>query len=53
MYGSNNEKESCIYEKDSIINIYDVPVLVMAQGHKGEVDECAPMKTGRYAIAMM
>jgi len=25
MYGSNNEKESCIYEKDSIINIYDVP----------------------------
>ena len=23
------------------------PVLVMAQGHKGEVDECAPMKNGK------
>lgn len=42
MYGSNNEKESCIYEKDSIINIYVFPVLVMAQGHKGDVDECSP-----------
>ena len=30
------------------------PVLVMAQGHKGEVDECAPdEKAGRYAIVMM
>ena len=51
MYGSNNEKESCIYEKDSIINIYDVPVLVMAQGHKGEVDECAPMKNGKVCYS--
>ena len=23
------------------------PVLVMAQGHKGEVDECAPMRNGK------
>ena len=23
------------------------PVLAMAQGHKGEVDECAPMKNGK------
>ena len=30
------------------------PVLVMAQGHKGEVDECAPMKNGEgMLIAMM
>lgn len=24
-----------------------LPVLTMAQGHKGEVDECAPMKNGK------
>lgn len=29
------------------------PALAMAQGHKGEVDECAPMKTGKYAIATL
>lgn len=53
MYGSNNDKESCIYEKILLLIYMMFPVLVMAQGHKGEVDECAPMKTGRYAIAMM
>ena len=28
-----------------------LPALATAQGHKGEVDECAPMKNGKYAIA--
>lgn len=27
------------------------PVLVMAQGHKGEVDECAPMKNGKVCYS--
>lgn len=27
------------------------PVLVMAQGHKGEVDECAPMKNRKVCYS--
>lgn len=28
-----------------------LPVLVLAQGHKGEVDECAPMKNGKVCYS--
>lgn len=53
MYGLNNEKRVAFMKKILLLIYMMFPVLVMAQGHKGEVDECAPMKTGRYAIAMM
>lgn len=47
-------KKRVAFMKKILLLIYMMfPVLVMAQGHKGEVDECAPMKTGRYAIVMM
>ncbi len=51
MYGSNNEKRVAFMKKILLLISMIFPVLVMAQGHKGEVDECAPMKNGKVCYS--
>jgi len=45
-------KKRVAFMKKILLLIYMMfPVLVMAQGHKGEVDECAPMKNGKVCYS--
>ena len=45
-------KKRVAFMKKILLLIYMMfPVLVMAQGHKGEVDECAPMKNRKVCYS--